>query len=212
VPACGLRWITTAQPVVLDRWPVAPPARGARFTSVASWRGAYGPVDFEGHRYGLRAHQFRRFVELPRRAGGGFELAVDLHPAESADRERLLAGGWRLARPPVTTGAYRRYLQRSAGELMVAKGMYVDSRSGWFSERSICYLASGRPVLAQDTGLGDLYPLGEGLVAFSTLEEAIAGAEEIRAHPRRHAAAARGLAEERFGSDRVLTRLLEAVG
>jgi hypothetical protein len=212
VPTCGLRWITTAQPVVLDRWPAAPPARGARFTSVASWRGAYGPVDFEGHRYGLRAHQFRRFVELPRRAGGGFELAVDLHPAESADRERLVAGGWRLAPPPVTTGAYRRYLRRSAGELMVAKGMYVDSRSGWFSERSICYLASGRPVLAQDTGLADLYPLGEGLLAFSTLEEAIAGAEEIRAHPRRHAAAARSLAEERFDSDRVLTRLLEAVG
>jgi hypothetical protein len=212
VPTCGLRWITTRQPVVLDRWPVLPPARGGSFTSVASWRGAYGPIDFQGHRYGLRAHQFRRFAELPRRVDGAFELAVDLHPAETADRELLDAGGWRLVSPSAvasTPALYRRYLQRSAGEVTIAKGMYVDSRSGWFSERSICYLASGRPVLAQDTGLGDLYPLGEGLLTFDTLDGAVAGAEELRAHPGRHAAAARALAEELFDSDKVLTRLLE---
>jgi hypothetical protein len=94
---------------------------------------------------------------------------------------------------------------------MVAKGMYVDSRSGWFSERSICYLASGRPVLAQDTALGDLYPTGEGLVTFATLDEAVAGAEAIGADPARHAAAAREIAREHFDSDRVLGRLVERV-
>ena len=214
VPACGLRWVTTPQPVVLDRWPAMAPPPGGRFTSVASWRGAYGPIDFEGHRYGLRAHQFRRFAELPRRVEGAFELAIDLHPAEAADRELLRDGGWSLVSPGAvasTPGAYRRYLESSLGEVMVAKGMYVDSRSGWFSERSICYLASGRPVLAQDTGLGDLYPLGEGLIAFSTLEEAVAGAEELRAHPDRHSVAARELAEAHFDSDKVLGRLLEKV-
>jgi hypothetical protein len=214
VPACGIDWITTPQPVVLDAWPAAPPNATGALTSVASWRGAYGPIDYDGHRYGLRVHQLRRFAELPRHAPGEFELALDIDPADAADADRLRAGGWRV-RPPgeaaATLGGYRDYIRASAGEVMVAKGMYVDSRSGWFSERSICYLATGRPVLAQDTGLGDLYPLGEGLIAFATLEEAAAGAEELRAHPARHAAAARALAEAHFHSDRVLGRLLEAV-
>ena len=104
--------------------------------------------------------------------------------------------------------AYRDYIQRSDAELMVAKGMYVDSRSGWISERSLCYLASGRPVLAQDTGFGLLYPTGEGLLAYATPEEALAGVEAIRADPARHGAAARALAEAHFGAERVLGRLL----
>src|SRR5919197_4282122 len=180
VPTCGLEWITTPQPVVLEAWPALPPSTGGWLTSVGSWRGAYGPIDYNGRRYGLRAHQLRRFASLPRLAGGDFELALDIHPADAADAARLRAGGWRLRSPSAvasTLPAYRRYVQRSAGEVMVAKGMYVDSRSGWFSERSICYLASGRPVLAQDTGLGELYPLGEGLLAFATLDDAEAGVE-----------------------------------
>jgi hypothetical protein len=213
IPTCGLRWITTPQPVVLDAWPVcSPPPSRMRFTSVASWRGAYGPIDYHGHRYGLRVHQFRRFAELPSLTAARFEVALDIHPAEVDDIELLRQSGW-LLRDPATVArtpqAYRRYLQDSWAELMVAKGMYVDSRSGWFSERSICYLASGRPVLAQDTGLGDLYPLGDGLIAFSTVEEAVAGAEALRADPGRHAAAARELAEEHFDSDKVLGRLVE---
>jgi hypothetical protein len=214
VPTCGIRWITTPQPVVLDAWPVVPPKPGGALTSIASWRGAYGPIDYNGHRYGLRVHQLRRFAQLPRRAPGAFELALDIHPADAADADLLRTGGWRLRSPgeaAATLGGYREYIRRSAGEVMVAKGMYVDSRSGWFSERSICYLASGRPVLAQDTGLGELYPLGEGLIAFDTLEDAAAGAEELRAHPVRHAAAARALAEAHFDSDRVLGRLVEAL-
>ena len=215
VPTCGLDWITTPQPVVLDAWPVAPPARDGAFTSVASWRGSYGPVDFDGHRYGLRVHQLRRFAELPAAASGRFELALDIHPADAADAELLRAGGWQL-RPPsevaATLDGYRDYLRGSAGEVMVAKGMYVDSRSGWFSERSTCYLASGRAVLAQDTGLAERYPVGEGLLVFSTLAEAIAGAEELQADPARHAVAARALAEEHFDSDRVLGRLLDRLG
>jgi hypothetical protein len=111
-----------------------------------------------------------------------------------------------------TPSSYRRYVQGSSAELMVAKGMYVDSRSGWFSERSICYLACGRPVLAQDTGLRDLYPTGEGLITFSTLDEAAAGVEAIAGGYRAQAAAARDLAESCFGSDTVLTRLIAAVG
>ena len=212
IPACGLDWITTPQPVVLDHWPAAPAPARAAFTTIGRWRGAYGPVEHGGRTYGLRVHEFRRFAGLPQACGGNFELALDIDPAETADLQLLADGGWALvdpARAAATPGSYRDYIAGSSAEFMVAKGMYVDSASGWFSERSICYLASGRPVLAQDTGLGDLYPLGEGLLAFSTFDEAVAGVEAIRADPARHARAARALAVEHFDSDRVLGRLLE---
>jgi hypothetical protein len=216
VPTLGREWIRTPQPVVLDSWPACTPPAGSRFTSIASWRGAYGPIDYDGRRYGLRVHELRRLAQLPRLAQGvTFELALDIAPADAADSALLAAAGWRLVEPAAavaTPSAYRRYIQRSDAEVMVAKGMYVQSRSGWISERSLCYLASGRPVLAQDTGFSDRYSCGEGLVAFTTLDEARAGVEAIRRAPARHGAAARELAEAHFGSDRVLGRLLDALG
>ena len=215
VPDCGIDWITSPQPVALGAWPKLPIPRGGRATSVASWRGAYGPVEFEGHTYGLRVHQLRRFAALPRLAGGEFELALDIHPADGADARALRDGGWALADPAIvaaTPGAYRAYVQASAAEIMVAKGMYVDSRSGWVSERSLCYLASGRPVVAQDTGFSELYPTGEGLLAFATPEEAADAVGAVRADLPRHGAAARELAEEHFAAERVLARLLDRIG
>ena len=215
VPTCGREWVTTPQPVVLDAWPVQPAGDGTRFTSVASWRGAYGPVTFDGRTYGLRVHEMRRFAELPRLAGGTFELALDIHPSDAGDAQLLRAGGWRLLDPHAvasTPADYRRYVQRSDAELMIAKGIYVGTRGGWLSERSLCYLASGRPVVAQDTGFGECHPTGDGLLAFSTLDEALAGVEAVRADPAGHSAAARELAREAFGSDRVLSRLLDRVG
>ena len=215
IPGCGLDWITTPQPVVLEQWPAAPVPASHGFTTVARWRGAYGPVDYEGRRYGLRVHEFRKFADLPQASEGRFELALDIHPAETADLQLLGDRGWALVDPRVvgrSGAAYRGYIERSAAEFMVAKGMYVESRSGWFSERSICYLATGRPVLAQDTGLADLYPVGEGLLLFSTLDEAVAGVEAIRSDPARHGRAARALAEEHFDSDKVLGRLVERLG
>lgn len=212
IPTCGLDWITTPQPVVLDRWPRAsdPPRRP--FTSVASWRGAYGPVDYAGRRYGLRVHEFRRFARLPALTGRAFELALAIHDEEASDLALLRDQGWTLVAPDevaTTPAAYRAFIASSTAELMIAKGMYVQARSGWFSERSICYLASGRPVVAQDTGLAERYPLGAGLLAFDTLDEAAACVESIASRYARHADAARALAEERFDSDRVLARLLE---
>lgn len=215
VPSLGREWITTPQPVVLDAWPVGEAPAGSRFTSIASWRGVYGPIDYDGQRYGLRVHELRRFAQLPRLAGGTFELALEIAPADAADAALLAAGGWRLVEPAAavaTPDAYRRYIQNSHAEVMVAKGMYVQSRSGWVSERSLCYLASGRPVLAQDTGFSERYPCGDGLVTFTTLDEALGGVEAIRSDPARHAAAARELAEEHFGSDLVLGRLLDTLG
>ncbi|HET9593721.1 MAG TPA: hypothetical protein VFP17_12490 [Solirubrobacterales bacterium] len=212
VPGCGIDWVKTPHPIVLDRWPAVP--GGDRFTSVGSWRGPYDPVEFEGRRYGLRAHELRKLVTLPREADAELELALDIDPADAADREALVENGWHLVDPAVVAGdleSYRRYIQGSLAELMVAKGIYVETRSGWFSERSLAYLASGKPVLAQDTGFSERYPTGEGLLAFSDLAGAKAGVEAIQADPERHARAAREIAVEHFESGKVLGRLLEEV-
>jgi hypothetical protein len=215
IPTAGLSWHTTPQPVFLDAWrPNGPPA-SETFTSVGAWRGPYAPIELNGVTYGLRVHEFRKFVDLPQRTGRRFELALDIDPAETSDLALLDANGWDLVDPidvAHSPAAYRSYLQSSLAELMVSRGIYVQTRSGWFSERSICYLASGRPVLAQDTGLDGLYPLGEGLLAFRTVEEAAAGVKEICGDYPRHSVAARELAEAYFGSDQVLGRLLTSLG
>jgi hypothetical protein len=212
IPDCGIEWVTTPHPIVLDQWPVV--AGGSRFTSVGSWRGPYNPIEFEGHRFGLRAHELRKLMALPREVDAELELALEIDQADTADIEALEENGWRLVDPAVVAAdpeSYHRYIQDSLAELMVAKGIYVETRSGWFSERSLAYLASGKPVLAQETGFGERYPTGEGLLAFSDLEEARAGIEAIRSHPRRHARAAREIAAEHFEAGKVLGRLLEAV-
>jgi hypothetical protein len=211
IPTCGREWITTPQPVALDAWHVASPRRRG-FTGVASWRGAYGAIDYEGTAYGLRVHEFRRFADLPRLAALPFELALDIHPAETSDLDLLRRGGWHLVDPRRVAGdpwSYRDYIQGSEAEFAVAKGIYVQSRSGWFSERSICYLASGKPVVAQDTGFSELLETGEGLLAFDSVEDALAAVREVWRDPERHARAARSLAERRFAAERVLPRLLE---
>jgi glycosyltransferase involved in cell wall biosynthesis len=213
VPDCGLDWIPTLPPVVLDEWPSAP--GGDAFSTVASWRGPFGPIDYDGRRFGLRVHEFRRFLELPRITGAAFRLALDIDAADGLDRDQLLEHGWELVDPRSAAGdpiAYRDFIQRSGAELNVAKNLYVDTRGGWFSDRSACYLASGKPVLAQDTGFGDALPVGEGLLAFASVEEAAAGVEAIRRDPARHAAAARRIAEEHLDAERVIGRLMNDLG
>ena len=213
IPTCGLDWITTPQPIVLAEWPVR--EGGDRFTSVASWRGAYGPVEYGGTTYGLRVHELRKFAVLPRLTGQAFELALDIHPAETSDLALLDLHGWSLVDPKAVAGdpwSYRAYIQGSRAELMVAKQMYVRANSGWFSDRSICYLASGKPVVAQDTGFSRRYPADAGLLAFSTLDEAAARVEQVTREYDRHAHAARHLAEAYFDSDVVLPRLLARLG
>ena len=213
IPTCGLPWITMRQPVLLDEWPVQP--GGSAFTSIGSWRGPYGPVLYGGKSYGLRVHEFRQFASLPALSRQPFQVALDIHAAEQKDITLLETNQWTLVDPTVVTRdpwVYRQYIQSSQAEFMVPKGMYVQANSGWFSERSICYLASGKPVLAQETGLQGLYPLGEGLLTFRTLAEAQAGVEEITGNYTRHTRAARALAEEYFASAKVLGSLLAKLG
>jgi hypothetical protein len=210
VPTCGLEWIGSPHPIVLDDWPAVP--GGEAITSIGSWRGPYDPVEYEGRRFGLRAHQLRKLLPLPQLVEVELELALEIDAADAADAEALREHGWRLVDPAVVAadpGSYRRYIQESRAELMVAKGIYAETRGGWFSERSIAYLASGKPVVALDTGFGERYPSGEGLIAFDDVDGARAGIEAVCADPRRHARAAREIAVEHFEAGKVLGRLLE---
>jgi len=218
LPTGGLDWIPTLPPVALDQWPVAaaPDAGLSRFTTVASWRSPSGQIAVAGHPAGGKHHEFRRLLELPGRVGGArFELALDIHPADAADREALLGAGWELVPPDrvaATPDAFADYVRGSAAELSAAQGAYVASRCGWFSDRTAAYLASGRPALVQDTGVGDALPVGTGLLTFSDLAGAEEGARRILAEPEGHAAAARQLACDHLDSDLVLGRLLERIG
>ena len=210
VPTLGLDWIPTVPPVVLDRWPVAD-GPGDAWTTIGNWRG-YGSVEQDGVHYGQKAHSMREYVDLPGKARARFRLALGIHPGETPDLEALDKHGWPLADPLEVAGtpdAYQEFIRGSRGELGVAKSGYVLSRCGWFSDRSACYLASGRPVVAQETGWSAFIPAGEGLLAFSDTDSAAAAIESVESRYEEHARAARALAEEHLDSDRVLDRLLD---
>ena len=213
VPTCGINWIPTLPPVVLDHW-LHYTERGERFTSVGRWRGPWAAVEYNGERYGLRVHEFRRFAGVPRESGLDFEIALDIDPEDHKDVWSLVEGGWQLSDPRSVSGTpqdYRRYVQSSLAEFGVAKGMYVQARTGWVSDRTACYLASGRPVVVQDTGVSDALETGVGFLTFSTPEDAISAARTVHGDWNRHARAARALAVEYFDSDRVLSSLIDKV-
>jgi hypothetical protein len=183
-------------------------------TTVGNWR-SYGSTTWGEVPYGQRAHSFREFFDLPRSTHVALAPALAIDPAEHADLAALANGGWSLLDPAVlsaTPGAYRHFVRSSRGELSIAKSGYVTSRSGWFSDRSACYLASGRPVVAQDTGFGQRLPTGDGLLAFATVGEAVEALEQVDAEYARHAAAARRIAEVELDSAIVLGDLLHHAG
>ena len=214
LPAQLHEWVPTRQPVVTDAWPVAPVGNGdAPFTTVTSWQ-AYGPAEWDGVEYAAKNRSIRDFLELPRRTRVPIEIALGGGENHWEGVEVLSRGGWTLTDPgefSYTTAGYRRWIAESAGELGFAKHGYVAARSGWFSERTCCYLASGRPAVVQDTGWTDWLPAGDGLLAFTTMEEAVAGLEEAHRDRPRHAAGARRIVEEHFEASRVCAALLEAL-
>jgi hypothetical protein len=212
VPTCGIDWIATRPPVVLEQWPVMS-TPGAGFTTIANWRG-YGSIEHQGVLFGQKVHSLRPLLGLPERTGERFVLALSIHPDEKADLRALDRYGWELVDPAQVAGSpasYRGFVQESRAEFGLAKSGYVLSRCGWFSDRSACYLASGRPVIAQDTGFSSFMECGEGLLAFRGEEDVVAAVDAVQRDYPRHAAAARRIAEEYFDSDRVLDRLVTRV-
>ncbi len=208
VPDDGFPWRPTRQPVVLDTWPATPAPPEGRFTTVMQWD-SYPAREHGGRRYGMKSESFGPYLDLPVRCGRVFELAVG---SASAPREMLRESGWILRDPLEVTRdpwTYQEYLRGSKAEFGVAKHGYVASRTGWFSERSACYLASGRPVLVQDTGFTDWLSAPGGVVAFRTPEEAADGVGEIVARYEHHAREARAVAAEYFDAGRVLPQLVE---
>lgn len=215
IPMGGIDWRPVRQPVLLDDWPPMEAGELDRFTTIASWRGPFGPVVHRGATYGLKVHEFRRFIELPERSPHRFEIALDIHPGDRRDLDDLHAHGWLTADPRQVAGdpdALRTYVQGSGAEFSPAQGMYVKTACGWFSDRTVRYLASGRPALVQDTGFSHTLPVGEGLIPFRTLEEAVAGAAEITGRYAEHSIAARRLAEEHFEAGLVLSRFCAQAG
>ena len=215
VPIDGRSYGKTRQPVDLDLWPMAYEPEAPFFTTIGNYRQTGNDVVYGGEVYRWSKHyEWEKFLTLPRRTPQPFELAM--FPNDLADREKLQAHGWRLV-PPFRMsldifGAYPAYFRSSRAEFTVAKDMNVRLRSGWFSERDACYLASGKPVVAQDTGFGNVMPTGQGLFSFSTLDEAVAAIEEINGDYRRHCLAARAIAAEYFEAGKVAARLLRDVG
>jgi hypothetical protein len=207
-PDDGLPWRPTRQPVVLGAWPVTPGPAEGKFTTVLQWD-SYRVRVHEGRRYGMKSDSFGPYWDLPRRAGPHFELAIG---SASAPRERLRDVGWSLRDPLEVTRdpwTYREYLQQSRAEFGIAKHGYVVTRSGWFSERSAAYLASGRPVVIEETGFSEWLPAGDGVLAFRGTEEALAGVAAVGAAYGHHCRAARAIAEEYFDARMVLPRLIE---
>ncbi|MUG98012.1 hypothetical protein F7734_39160 [Scytonema sp. UIC 10036] len=220
IPSDGIKWLPTVPPVVPEIWssPVLVPGQGgeeqenAPFTTIANWS-AYGKIIYKGESYGQKDEEFMRLLELPSYCTQQLELALSGKDKEIAEiAKSLQTAGW-LVRDAGEISAnlstYSTYITGSRGEFSVAKHAYVKTRSGWFSDRSVCYLAAGRPVILQDTGFSDWLRTGDGVLAFSSLKEAVDCIERVNADYPAHCLAAREIAEQTFSYKVVLPRLLE---
>lgn len=233
VPETGFRWRATRQPIVLSEWRPSPPRRDA-FTTVMSWT-SYKPLVYRRRRYGQKDVEFKHFLDLPGLVGstvlevamsgtrhtnwdgGNVGLPANIaafirrHPQWTV-QQLLRQYGWRTVDAYSVCSdldTYRDYIESSKAEWSVAKNGYVRGQAGWFSCRSACYLAAGKPIVVQDTGFSSILPVGEGILTFRTIEEAVAAIHEVEANYARHARRAREIVEEYFDSNKVLTRLIE---
>lgn len=210
IPTGGLAWRHTLPPVVIDHGPApASPANG-RFTTIASWT-SFGDLCYRGEWYRSKDEEFKRFAELPRRVDQAFEVALRRHRADDVGVRRLRANGWMVTDSTRFTdlSTYRDHIARSRAEIGIAKHAYVKGHSGWFSDRTAHYLASGRPALVQATGFERHLPTVRGLLAFETMEEAIEGVERINADYVAQCRAARSIAEEYLDYRKVLPKMLD---
>jgi len=208
IPDDGIHWKPTRQPVVLNAWPVVNGKEDAPFTTVMKWE-SYTGKNYNGRHYGMKADSFDDYMDLPKKTNSIMELAVS---DSAAPKQRLIENGWHLAYPQSISSdpwKYQEYIQQSKAEFSIVKHGYVAGRTGWFSERSACYLASGRPVVLQDTGFSDWLKTDFGLIPFNDANEALFAIEEINNNYVKHCRNARELAETYFSSDKILTEVIE---
>ncbi|MDP8901371.1 MAG: glycosyltransferase family 1 protein [Actinomycetota bacterium] len=207
IPNNGLEWVPTVPPIALQHWPPSDGSGATHFTCVMQWRGHHD-VEHQGIRYGQKDAEFPRFMALPTRTSQPLRLALTgAEPRLLEEHGWEVVPGWEVSRTP---WSYQQFIRRSRGEFSVAKHGYVRSRGGWFSDRSLCYLATGRPVVVEDTGL-DWLPTGKGIVTFGDIDGARDAIEAVNDDYEAHAAAARCLAAEYFDAAHVLSRLLDQV-
>ncbi len=210
IPTGGLNWRKTRMPVVLDLWEglVGKGPPGACWSTVMTWNVFKGRLAYAGREYCGKGAEFAKIIGLPRRTGGNFRVAVG---GSAAPLKELSAHGWTVEDGPVVTltpTRYQDYIGASRGEISVAKDVYVELRTGWFSCRSACYLAAGRPVVVQDTGFTRNIPNGAGLHAFKTTEDAVAAVAAVERDYTRESRAAKELARAHFDAAAILSRLL----
>jgi hypothetical protein len=212
VPIERFRWLPTRQPVLLDLWSNPSPA-GEAYNTITTWHNKGKDVAWRGETwYWTKDREFLKFIDLPRRRAVPFELAAGV---DEPARRRLEEHGWRIVESiPVSRDVerYRSYIQRSRGEFTVARDQYVRPNTGWFSDRSACYLAAGRPVITQETGFSRFLPTGKGLFAFRTMEDVLAAVDAIESDPGGNQRAAREIAEEYFSAEKVVKSLMERAG
>ena len=214
VPLAGLAWHPTRQPIVLDLWPPLPPDAAAPFTTIGKWDDQGRDLQFKGETYSWRKRvEWMKFLDLPRRSGERFDVAMNVQVVP-ADLDRLTQHGWSVCDPIAVSSdpeRYREFIRRSKGEFTVAKDLNVRLCTGWFSDRSACYLAAGRPVVTQDTGFDRILPTGAGLFSYRTLDEAADAVHAIAGDYPRHVRAARQIAVDHFNADVVLRQLLATI-
>lgn len=210
VPETGHQWHPTRQPILLSEWVYSGPQRDV-FTTVMNWT-SYKDLVYKGRTYGQKDVEFLRFLELPSKVSPIIlEVATNVGKTRHTPFRLLSHKGWRVVDPLKDCpdlDSYRHYIESSKAEWSIAKNGYVQGQTGWFSCRSACYLAAGRPVVVQDTGFSSVLPVGEGILPFKTIEEAADSILEVEANYARHAKTAREIAEAYFNSDKVLTKLI----
>lgn len=213
IPTCGLTWSPMMHPVILELWPAQISDGYRRFTTISNWAGKETFL-LRGRFSGEKSDNWLNFIDLPKRTHQELDLALNIEPGYEADISLFEGNGWRLSDPKQlrTPEDYRSYIGNSRAELSIANNRYVQFHTGWTSDRTARYLASGKPVLVQSTGIEDHLPTGKGLLTFTTTEEALAGIEAINGDYLTHCRAARAIAEEYFDSDKALTRMLRRIG
>lgn len=215
IPTCDLNWEPTRQPICLNYWKAIPPRKNGALTTLMNWTAAKN-LRYDGEEWGQKDVEFRKFIELPK-AVPETELAVAVGQTGETGNDafpidKVKKNGWQVLNPDACAAdwiSYQDFIENSLGEFSIAKETYVKGRTGWFSCRSACYLAAGRPVITQETGWSQHIPSGEGLFAFDTPESAVEAIRSLTSEPEKHSRAARRIAEEYFDSRKVLSRMLE---